>query len=71
MLYVGDEWLIQPTKDKGTNKAYVRLKCETPNYPELRLEGSKGLFHNYCFYYLHYYILYCNLNTNSQYLLLL
>jgi hypothetical protein len=42
MVYVGNEWLIQATKDKGTLKAYVRLKCEEPMYPELRLEGSKG-----------------------------
>lgn len=44
MVYVGNEWLIQSTKDKGTHKAYVRLKCEEPTYPELRVEGNKGLY---------------------------
>lgn len=43
LLYVGNEWLIQSTKDKGTSKAYVRLRCEIPTYPELRLEGNNGV----------------------------
>jgi hypothetical protein len=42
MLYVGNEWLVQPTKDKGTHKAYMRLLCESPTYPELRAEGANG-----------------------------
>jgi hypothetical protein len=33
---------VQPTKDKGTHKAYMRLLCESPTYPELRAEGANG-----------------------------
>eukprot|EP00602_Paraphysomonas_sp_CaronLab_P000520 CAMPEP_0185019652 /NCGR_PEP_ID=MMETSP1103-20130426/2262_1 /TAXON_ID=36769 /ORGANISM="Paraphysomonas bandaiensis, Strain Caron Lab Isolate" /LENGTH=274 /DNA_ID=CAMNT_0027550081 /DNA_START=162 /DNA_END=986 /DNA_ORIENTATION=+ len=43
MVYVNNEWLIQCEKDKGTSKAYVRLLCNTPTYPELRAEGTNGI----------------------------
>ena len=42
LVYVDNEWLVQPTKDKGSKKAYMRLLCETPTYPELRAEGANG-----------------------------
>jgi hypothetical protein len=36
------KWVIQCTKDKGGERAFVEFHTETPTYPELRLEGTNG-----------------------------
>jgi hypothetical protein len=37
------KWVIQSSKDKGGERAYVEFHtCDPPTYPELRPEGSNG-----------------------------
>ncbi len=44
MVLVGDEWLIQRTKDKGqAPKALVRMSCVPHCWPELRTDGTNGI----------------------------
>lgn len=44
MVLVGDEWLVQYTKDKGVaNKALVRMSCVPHCWPELRADGVNGI----------------------------
>lgn len=44
MVLVGDEWLVQFTKDKGNDKkALVRMSCSPHCWPELRADGVNGI----------------------------
>jgi hypothetical protein len=36
------KWVIQCSKDKGGERAYVEFLSDPPTYPELRPEGSNG-----------------------------
>lgn len=40
------KWVIQCTKDKGGERAFVEFHTESPTFPELRLEGSNGIVEN-------------------------
>lgn len=44
MVLVGDEWLVQFTKDKGNDKrALLRMSCVPHCWPELRADGTNGI----------------------------
>ena len=44
MLLIGDEWIIQSTKDKGDpTRALVRMSCASHCFPELRTDGNNGI----------------------------
>lgn len=44
MVLVGDEWLVQFTKDKGSEKkALIRMSCVPHCWPELRADGTNGI----------------------------
>lgn len=44
MVLVGDEWLVQFTKDKGNEKkALLRMSCVPHCWPELRADGMNGI----------------------------
>lgn len=38
------KWVIQCTKDKGGDRAFVEFHTTSPSYPELRLEGLNGKY---------------------------
>lgn len=44
LLFVGNDWLIQSTKDKrDPAKALVRMSCASHCFPELRTDGNNGI----------------------------